>query len=157
MDSPQPPGPPAPHPARPGPEGERPPVGWPVDVLAVRPMRTPPTSWGLLVTDLETSPAGPDPDPGAGGAEVALVRMSGYWLHQPPGGRPRLARHDGQIVVRPRECDMGAGADVTAWLAAAGRWHLIGSWPGIGPDWPEHLAPTLMTVRALTHGPHTPG
>src|SRR5207247_1952492 len=35
---------------------------------------------GLLVTDLETSPGtdpDPDPDPGAGGAEVALVRMSG--------------------------------------------------------------------------------
>ena len=137
-----------PEPPAGGPNSEagRPPVGWPVDVLAVRPMRTPPSSWGLLVTNLETRP-----DPGTGtGGELALVRMSGYWLHQPPAGRPKTAKQDGQLVVCPRECDMGAGADVTAWLASAGRWHLIGSWPGIGPDWPEHLAPTLATVRDLT-------
>jgi hypothetical protein len=148
MNTPQPPG----SPAGRGPDTDRPPVGWPVDVLAVRPMRTPPSSWGLLVTHLETRP-GTEPDPGADGTEIALLRMSGYWLREPPGGPSKQADHDGQIVIRPRECDMGAGADVTAWLATAGRWHLIGSWPGIGPDWPEHLAPTLLTVRTLTRHP----
>src|SRR6266542_7027222 len=103
-------------------------------------MRIPPGSWGLLVTGLDT-----DAD------ARTVVRFTGCWLPAPPQARGR----DGDVVVCPGHSyhDPGATVGVTAWLATDGAWRLIGSWPGIGTDWPEHLAPTLLAVLVLLHVP----
>ncbi|MGH9215300.1 MAG: hypothetical protein ACRDZS_03515 [Acidimicrobiales bacterium] len=39
-------------------------------------------------------------------------------------------------------------------LAAWGRWHLVGRWPGLGPEWPQVIAPTAAAVLRL-HCDHT--
>ncbi|WP_394617358.1 hypothetical protein JNUCC0626_48510 [Lentzea sp. JNUCC 0626] len=98
-------------------------------------LRTPDDAWGLLIVAADFVP---------GTDELTL------FAGQPLPDKPHASRHDGSVVVRllPRPAgDDGISAvDVELLHARSGEWRTVGTWPTLGEDWPQRIAPTVADL-----------
>lgn len=105
------------------------------------PMQMPSDAWALRVAAVDLV-----------GDDVEI--FAGTWVPEEHDAET----FDGDLVIH---LTVRSPSSVDVWMSFAdgGQWRAVGSWPGLGPDWPHVVAPTarivmeLATHRAESSGP----